>query len=275
MHPAEVGLVGEDLEMRTALVTGGGSGIGLGCAQALAGGGFDVLICGRTEAKVRAAAEEHGMRWAVCDVTDESSVAAAVAAAEATGPLAACVANAGTGAAAPIVATPLEEWNAVLATNLTGAFLTIKHAGARMAHAGGGAIVAVSSIAGPLTHRYMAAYCASKAGLEMLVRTAADELGMANVRVNAVRPGLVPTELTTFLVGDEAIRGDYLAQMPLARTGTPEDVGALVGFLCSDAASWVTGQCIGVDGGHTLRRGPDLEAVARALYGDAAVEGRA
>jgi NAD(P)-dependent dehydrogenase (short-subunit alcohol dehydrogenase family) len=260
--------------MRSAVVTGGGSGIGLACAVALRDLGFDTVVCGRTQSKVNAAAEEHGLRGVVCDVTDEESVSAAMAFAEEGAPLGAVVANAGTGALSPIVATDRNVWDTVMATNVTGAFLTIKHAAPRIAAAGGGAIVATSSIAGPLTHRHMAAYTASKAALEMLVRNAADELGVAKVRVNAVRPGLVPTDLTTFFVGDDTILGDYLAQMPLARTGTPEDVAGLVAFLCSDAASWITGQCIGVDGGHTLRRGPDLDAVARALFGDAAVDGR-
>ena len=89
----------------------------------------------------------------------------------------------------------LAAWQATLDTNLTGAFLGIKHAGAAIAASGGGAIVAISSIAGPLTHRFMSAYCVSKAGLETLVRNAADELGIAKVRVNAVQPGLVPTDL--------------------------------------------------------------------------------
>jgi NAD(P)-dependent dehydrogenase (short-subunit alcohol dehydrogenase family) len=120
----------------------------------------------------------------------------------------------------------------------------------------------------------MAAYCVSKAGLEALVRTAADELGRANVRVNAVRPGIVPTELAAPLEQDPAVLADYLAQMPISRTGTVDDVARLVRFLLGEESSWITGQCIGVDGGHHLRRGPDVEHWARALYGDDVVDGR-
>ncbi len=126
-------------------------------------------------------------------------------------------------------------------------------------------MVAISSIAGVLTHRWMTAYCVSKAGLEMLVRNAADELGGAGVRVNAVRPGLVPTDLAAPLVANAAAQQDYLDQMPLHRLGTPEDIGEIVRFLIGPESAWVTGQVIAADGGHTLRRGPDLDPVAEAL----------
>jgi NAD(P)-dependent dehydrogenase (short-subunit alcohol dehydrogenase family) len=159
-----------------------------------------------------------------------------------------------------------------MTTNLTGTFLGIKHAGAAIAAAGGGAIVAISSIAAPLTHPYMAPYCVSKAGLEALVRNAADELGRGGVRVNAVRPGLVRTELADPLLSDEAVVADYLAQMPISRVGTVEDIAEAIAYLCGPGSTWVTGQVLGVDGGHTLRRGPDVEHWARALYGDAAID---
>jgi NAD(P)-dependent dehydrogenase (short-subunit alcohol dehydrogenase family) len=106
----------------------------------------------------------------------------------------------------------------------------------------------------------------------MLVRTAADELGRAGVRVNAVRPGIVPTELATPLISDDAVTADYLAQMAVRRLGTPDDVAAGVRYLLGPESSWVTGQVLGIDGGHTLRRGPDLDQWARALFGDAMVE---
>ena len=139
-----------------------------------------------------------------------------------------------------------------------------------MVRAGGGAFVGISSIAAPLTHPFMSAYCVSKVGLEALVRTAADELGRANVRVNAVRPGIVPTELAAPLEQDPAVLADYLAQMPISRTGTVDDVGpagplpARPRIVVDHRAS-----ASGVDGGHHLRRGPDVEHWARAIYGDA------
>jgi NAD(P)-dependent dehydrogenase (short-subunit alcohol dehydrogenase family) len=143
----------------------------------------------------------------------------------------------------------------------------MKHAVVHLVANGGGSIVAVSSIAGPLTHRFMTAYCVSKAGLEMLVRQVADELGVAGVRANAVRPGLVPTDATVTLTTTDVIREDYLAQMPIARVGTDDDVAALVRFLLGPESTWITGQCIGVDGGHSVRRGPDITPVMEMVFG--------
>jgi NAD(P)-dependent dehydrogenase (short-subunit alcohol dehydrogenase family) len=250
------------LDGMTALVTGGGSGIGLGCAAALHRDGAHVTLMGRTESKLvdgAALLSATGERVTVIigDTTNEDDVAAAVAAAAgASGRLDIAVAAAGTGSAGPITTTDLGTWNHVMATNLTGPFLLIKHAAAAMS--GGGAIVAISSIASTLTHRYMAPYSVSKHGLDMLVRVAADELGRSGVRVNSVQPGLVPTDLTTFFTGTQPILDDYLAQMPLGRTGTTEDVGALVRFLAGPESGWITGVNVPVDGGHTLRRGPNL-----------------
>src|SRR5262249_44734135 len=124
-----------------------------------------------------------------------------------------------------------------------------------------GSIVNISSIAGALTHRWMTAYCASKAGLNMLTRCAADDLGEFGVRVNAVMPGLVATDLAAILVHNDAAHADYVRCMPLARIGQRGDVAGVVAHLLSDEARWVTGQCLGVDGGHTLRRGPELMEV--------------
>ena len=266
-----------------ALITGGGSGIGLGCARHLVRDGASVTLAGRGQERLDAAVAElraiapNGteVRAVTCDVANEDDVAAAVkAASEITGGLQHCVASAGTGGLAPVIAMPADEWHRVLDINLTGAMFTLKHACEAMVRSGGGAFVGISSIAAPLTHPFMSAYSVSKVGLEMLVRTAADELGRANVRVNAVRPGIVPTELAAPLEQDPQVLADYLAQMPVSRTGTTDDVGALVRFLCGPESSWITGQCIGVDGGHHLRRGPDVEHWARAVYGDEIVDGR-
>ena len=115
----------------------------------------------------------------------------------------------------------------------------------------------------------MSAYCVSKAGLDMLVKQVADELGSSGVRANSVRPGLVPTDASAGLVATDVIREDYLEQMPLARIGTEDDVAALVRFLLGPESGWITGQCVGVDGGHSVRRGPNLTPVMEMALGDA------
>jgi NAD(P)-dependent dehydrogenase (short-subunit alcohol dehydrogenase family) len=268
---------------QAALVTGGGSGIGLACARWLVRDGCAVTLMGRTEAKVKEAAEALGadapdgaaVTWSAGSVADEPDVEAAVATAtEATGGLDVAVLAAGTGNAGPLLLMEKTAWQAVLDTNLTGAFLSLKHAGRAMARSGGGSIVAISSIAAVRTHRFMGPYCVSKGGLDTLVQNAADELGVAGIRVNSVRPGLVPTELSAALEHDEQVRGDYLDQMPVRRLGTVDDVAALVRHLAGPEAGWITGQTISVDGGHHLRRGPNIEPWMRGLFGDDAAEGR-
>jgi NAD(P)-dependent dehydrogenase (short-subunit alcohol dehydrogenase family) len=266
-----------------AFITGGGSGIGLGGARHLLRDGATVTLMGRDEGRLAAGAESLAadvpegaeVRTVPGDTANEDDVARAVAVAAEGQGLHWAVLSAGTGTMGPVIATPLSEWERVMSINLTGAFLGVKHAGAAIARAGGGAIVAISSIAAPLTHPYMAPYCVSKVGLEALVKNAADELGRAGVRVNAIRPGLVQTELADALLSDEKVVDDYLAQMPISRVGNVDDTGAAIRFLCGPESSWITGQVLGVDGGHSLRRGPDIEHWATALYGEDVVAGRA
>jgi len=251
------------------LITGGATGIGLACATLLRDDGATITLMGRRKDKLE---EAHAslsrtpgpdVRISPGDVAVEDDVAAAVAtASDPAGRLHGCVAAAGTGTFGPLLDTPRVQWDTVLNTNLTGTMLTIKHAGRGMIAAGGGSIVTISSIAGVLTHRWMTAYCVSKAGVEMLTRNAADELGGAGIRVNSIRPGLVPTDLASFLVNQPAVQDDYLDQMPLRRLGTTGDIANLARFLIGPESSWITGQVIAADGGHTLRRGPDLDPSA-------------
>ena len=251
------------LENQHALITGGGSGIGLACARAFAADGARVTLVGRTEARLAEAAQTIGEQasYIVADIADETSIESAIAAAATTAPLTIAVANAGTGTAAPFLDTDTGEWQRVMDTNLNGTFFTFKHAGRAIAANGGGALCAISSIAGLRTHKLMSAYCTSKAAIDMLVRNTADELGGVNIRVNSVCPGLVETDLSSGLHETPAMREDYLSCMPVNRVGVPEDIGQAVRFLCGPEASWITGAVLPVDGGHHLRRGPNLEVM--------------
>jgi NAD(P)-dependent dehydrogenase (short-subunit alcohol dehydrogenase family) len=265
------------LDGYAALVTGGGSGIGLGAARRLVADGATVTICGRTQERLEQAAKELGdnARWVVADVTDEAATKAAVAAAcEATGKLDVVVACAGGSLhMGPLVLADVDAFRATVDLNITGTFLTLKHAAPVMARNGGGSFVAISSIAGVLTHRYLGAYCIGKAGIDMLVRMAADELGASNVRVNAVRPGLVETDMVGMITMGGEVLDDYLAQMPVRRVGTVDDIAGAVRYLAGPESTWVTGQILGVDGGHTLRRGPDYTTFAEPAFGADALRG--
>ncbi len=255
---------------KVAFVTGGGTGIGLACARFLVAGGGRVMLGGRRAEVVRAAAASLGAAAAavVCDVTDDASVDRAIAATlERFGSLQLAVNAAGTGSIGSVLNSTAADFTRILDTNLTGVFRSLR-AEAKAMRPAGGSIVNISSIAAALTHRWMTAYCASKAGLNMLTACAADDLGEHGIRVNAVMPSLVPTELTAPMAANPDVTAEYLSRMPVARLGTPEDVAGLVGFLLSDAASWITGQCIAVDGGHTLRQGPDMVRLFRAALPD-------
>lgn len=246
---------------RHAFVTGGGSGIGLGAARALAADGATVTISGRTESRLIDAVKDLGERvhYVVADVDDEADLATALATANGRAPLSIVVANAGTGGAGLIEALEVAEWERVLRTNLTGAFLTLKHGAFHLLANGGGAMCAVSSIAGSHTHRFMSPYVVSKGGLNALVRNAADELGSRGIRVNAVAPGLVETAISASLQTTPEINEDYRLNMPLGRRGTTGDVAAAIRFLCGPESAWVTGVILPVDGGHHLRRGPNID----------------
>jgi NAD(P)-dependent dehydrogenase (short-subunit alcohol dehydrogenase family) len=173
----------------------------------------------------------------------------------------------------PIVLSDVETFRATVDLNITGTFLAIKHVAPVMARGGGGSIIGMSSIAGVATHKYMSAYCVGKAGIEMLVKVAADELGPSGIRVNAVQPGLVDTELVGFITEGGDLLDDYLAQMPISRVGTVDDIAAAVRFLAGPEASWVTGQMLGIDGGHQLRRGPNYGLFVEPMYGADACRG--
>jgi NAD(P)-dependent dehydrogenase (short-subunit alcohol dehydrogenase family) len=252
---------------RTALVTGGGSGIGLASAARLAADGAHVSICGRTESKLDAAVEtirpsvgEGGsIRRIVADITvDEQIAAAATFAAEPTGGLDIVFANAGGSLhLGPFESAPAEAIRATVDLNLVGTMLTIKHAVPLMRAAGGGSIIGMSSGAGHFPHRHLWAYGAAKAGIDMLCRSAAEELGGDGIRVNSVQPGIVDDELMSFITAGGPLLDDYIEGMPLGRVGQVEDIAAAVRFLAGPESSWITGVNLPIDGGHHLRHGAD------------------
>ncbi|MEO5876897.1 MAG: SDR family oxidoreductase [Streptosporangiaceae bacterium] len=249
----------------SALVTGGGSGIGLGCAARLAADGAEVTIVGRTASRLEHAAKEIGCRHFAADVTDEEQVAAAVAYACADHPLRAVIASAGGSTSiGPIRELDVTAWRETLELNATGTMLTFKHAARAMKS--GGAMVAISSIASSNTHRWFGAYGVSKAAVDHLVQLAADELGPHGIRVNGIRPGLVATELVAGLTESGPILDDYLSCMPLGRVGQPADIAEAARFLIGPESSWITGTVLNVDGGHHLRRGPDYSSMFAGLF---------
>ncbi|MCB1011117.1 MAG: SDR family oxidoreductase [Microthrixaceae bacterium] len=269
--------MGAALKGSTALVTGGGSGIGLGAAKAFAVDGASVLIVGRSQDKLDAALEElsplvhdgASVSSLSTDVTEESQVEAAVAAAgELPGKLSIAVASAGDGTIGPIVGTSVEEWDRVQSVSLRGVFLTFKHAGAAIAANGGGALVAVSSLAGLLTHRFMGPYNVAKAGVDMLVRTTADEMGAVGVRANGVNPGIIRTDLVAMVTEDSGTGKSYLRNSPVSRFGEVDDVAAAIRFLAGPESSFITGVNLPIDGGHHLRRGPDYSEITAAMYSE-------
>ncbi len=251
----------------TALVTGGGSGIGLGTARRLVADGAHVTICGRTPDKLVAAAEGltpavgdgGSIRWTVADVTVDDQVAEAVAvAAEPTGRLDILFANAGgSNHMGAFVDAEPEALRLTLEQNLLSTMLCIKQAARSMQATGGGSIIGMSSGAGHFPHRWLWAYGAAKAGIDMVCRSAAEELGHAGIRVNSVQPGIIDDELMSPITAGGALLDDYLREMPLGRVGTVEDVAEVVRFLAGPESSWLTGVNLPIDGGHHLRRGAD------------------
>ncbi|MGE0598735.1 MAG: SDR family NAD(P)-dependent oxidoreductase [Dehalococcoidia bacterium] len=246
---------------KVGFVTGGGTGIGFASAKAIVDGGGTVVIAGRREAPLQRAVERLGASatYVTCDVAVDHDVERAIEVVrERHGALHLAVNAAGTGGVGSVLNGPVGDFERILQTNLTGAYRCIRAEAQLMKSSGGGSIVSISSIAGSHTHHWMTAYCVSKAGLNMLTRCAADDLGTHNIRVNAVAPGLVPTDLSAGLANNPATVDEYLRRMPVSRLGTTEDIANAVSYLLSDEASWVTGLVLPADGGHHLRQGPNL-----------------
>jgi 7-alpha-hydroxysteroid dehydrogenase len=272
------------LSGRSAIVTGGGTGIGAACATRLAADGMDVTICGRTESKLTAVVDRitssgapGKVRAQVTDVTVEDDVAALVAGhVEAFGGLNGFIANAGGGGGmGPYHLQDTAEFTRVLHLNVLGTMLSIKYSATHMVAAGGGSFVGMSSIAGHLPHPWFGAYCVGKAGIEEMIRNAANEYGEVKVRFNAVRPGFISTEIMEGVPRDSEVYESYLVNTPMQDVGEPEDIADLCRFLLSDESRWITGNCINVDGGHSLRAGPDFTSFIEPAIGHDAMVGKA
>ena len=250
------------------LVTGGGTGIGKACAANLAQSGASVTICGRTEENLVKAVDgiisktssKTRIQYKICDVTNENQVRDVVEeAAEFGDGLDGVVANAGGGGGmAPYHLQDLDEFTRVLHLNVLGTMLCVKHSVPFLKESDKGSFVGMSSIASHLTHLWFGAYPAAKAGIEAIMRNAADEFGPANIRFNAIRPGFIATEIMEAIPKNSEVYESYITNTPLGDVGEPKDVAALARFLISSESRWITGQCINVDGGHSLRRGPQF-----------------
>jgi NAD(P)-dependent dehydrogenase (short-subunit alcohol dehydrogenase family) len=264
-------------ENRTYLVTGGGSGIGKGVAAALVAAGASVMIVGRNPDRLADAVKEiesleagsGSIRYEPADITNEEEATRAVDAATAWhGRLHGVVHCAGgSQTIGPITQIDSELWRQTIDLNVNGTMYVLKHAAREMVRGGGGSFVGISSIAASNTHRWFGAYGVGKSALDHLMQLAADELGPSWVRVNSIRPGLIRTELVAPVLDSPELSEDYRSITPLPRPGEVEDIANVAMFLLSDAASYVTGQVINVDGGLMLRRGPDFSAMLEPVFG--------
>ncbi len=255
------------LDGHRAVVTGGGSGIGRATCRRMAAEGAAVAVLDIDADRAKAVADEVGGPALVADVADPEGLRAAVdSAAEALGGLTLLFNNAGTGNQSPLHEWDPGEWDRLVRINLTGVYLGFRAAIPHISAAGGGAVVSTASISGTRPAAGEAPYAAAKAGVAALTATAALEYGPA-IRVNSVSPGMIRTALTEpwfEFLPHEVDR--FLRSTPLGRIGEPEDIADVVVFLCSDAARFITGQNIVVDGGLTLH-GSGVDGLYEQLFG--------
>src|SRR5215203_652006 len=265
----DTGLGSRKLEHRVALVTGAASGIGRAIATRLVADGALVVAGDIDEVGLMSLSRELGERvvTARCDVTDEASVAALadLAAGPASGGagLDIAVANAGKGTFSPIVDHPLDTWQEIIDLCLTGVFLTVKHAGRVMNH--GGSIVNIASLNAIQPAAGMSAYCAAKAGVVMLTKVAAMELGERSIRVNTVGPGLVETTATAPFWMVPGVVDEFIDNTTLGRFAQPADIADLVAFLVGPESTFISGSFHSIDGGASTKRYPDLPGAFQRL----------
>ena len=239
------------LQGRVCIVTGGAQGIGEACIRRFAADGAKTVIADLDDARGKALAQELGALYVRCDVGDKAQVDAMVAQVLAHfGHIHVLVNNAGIFRAAEFLDITEQDYDAVLRVNLKGSFLVGQAVARAMVGSGGGAIVNMSSVNGVLTIPNIASYNVSKGGINQLTRVMALSLADQGVRVNAVAPGTIATELAAkaVLTSVEA-RRKIMSRTPMKRLGEPSEIADVVAWLASDAASYVTGEIVTVDGG--------------------------
>jgi len=232
-------------QQRTAFVTGASRGIGRAVALALTQAGHRVVAAARDEEKLKALVEEGGASaWVKLDLASPESIKSAIAEA---GQIDILVNNAGITKDGLSMRMKREDWDTVIATNLTGAFLCMQEVMRGMMKQQWGRIINVASVVGESGNAGQANYVSSKAGLIGLTKTLAQELGSRNITVNAVTPGFIDTDMTAVL--KDEIKQKLLSSIPLGRFGKAEDVAAAVRFLASEEAAYITGSVLRVNGG--------------------------
>jgi gluconate 5-dehydrogenase len=243
-----------DLSGRTALVTGGATGIGLGISRCLAEAGAKVVMAGRTEETLRSASEHLGCTFAVLDVREFEALPDRVAAIEATlGPIDILVNNAGNHLKKPAVDTTEEEFLNVIHTHVTGAFALTRAVARGMLERRRGSVLFTASMTSLMGLPLVVAYSAAKSAFLGMVRTLAVEFAPYRVRVNAVAPGFIRSAITERALGQDPERkAKVLGRTPMGSLGEAEDVGWAVVYLASDAAKFVTGVVLSVDGGFSI-----------------------
>ncbi len=247
-----------DLSGRVALVTGAARGIGFAIARGLARAGALTVLNGRDAnalAAARTTIEGDGGRTeaAVFDVADRDAVQAAIADLEARhGAIDIVVNNAGIQRRHPVTEFPLDEWDAIIATNLTAPFLVAQAALTGMKARGRGVIINIASLMSELGRPTIVPYTAAKGGVRQLTRGLATELGPTGIRVNAIAPGYILTEMNRALIDNKEFDTWVRGRTPMRRWGDPDELAGIAVFLASDAASYITGQTIFVDGGMSI-----------------------